>query len=417
MIQAIRGTYDLLPGDVEIWHAIERRLREIFQAYGFGEIRTPIFEATELFIRGVGEETDIVSKEMYTFADRDETRSLTLRPEGTAPVIRAYIEHQLHNEARTIKLYYIAPMFRRERPQKGRYRQHVQAGVEVLSATDNPAIEAEVLEMLTFFFGGIGLADLDVHVNSIGDTACRPEFIRTLRSEIQSRSARLCEDCRRRGERNPLRVFDCKVPSCQPVIAELPVISGRLCADCKAHFEKLQAHLTARGIPYRVNPRLVRGFDYYTRTVFEIMSGRLGAQNTIAAGGRYDGLAEQLDGPPTKGFGFGMGLERLILSIPDTAAIKPDYAPEYFIAPIGGAAFDRATLLARKLRGAGKRVYLDFDGRSLKSQMRLADKLMAKSVVIIGDEELKSGTVILRDMATKEQRSVSEDELAGPIVK
>ena len=411
MIQSIRGTYDVLPGDVEIWHAIERRLREIFHRYGFGEIRTPIFEATELFVRGVGEETDIVSKEMYTFQDRDETKTLTLRPEGTAPVIRAYIERQLYKEARLLKLYYIAPMFRRERPQKGRYRQHVQAGVEVLSATDNPGIEAEILEMLTFFLSGIGLPDLDVNVNSIGDNECRPEFVRNLRDEIRSRADRLCEDCQRRGEKNPLRVFDCKVPSCQSVIAELPTITDRLCDGCRQHFEKFQALLRTRSINFRVNPRLVRGFDYYTRTVFEIMSSRLGAQNTVAAGGRYDGLSEQLDGPPTKGFGFGMGLERLILSIPDPALIRPDYSPEYFIAPLGDAAFDQATLLARKLRAMGKHIYLDFDARSLKSQMRLADKLKAKFVIIMGDEELKSGALVVRDMATKEQRTIREEEL------
>jgi histidyl-tRNA synthetase len=263
MIQAIKGTYDLLPGEIEIWHAIERRLRDTFHSYGFGEIRTPIFEATELFSRGVGEETDIVSKEMYTFADRDENRSLTLRPEGTAPVIRAFIEHQLQNEARMLKLYYIAPMFRHERPQKGRYRQHVQAGAEVLSSTDNPAIEAEVLEMLTFFLNSIGIPDLDVNINSIGDDECRPAFIQQLKQEIRKRVDRLCENCQRRGERNPLRVFDCKVPSCQPVIAELPTITERLCNSCRQHFEKLQMYLTTRAIRFRVNPRLVLGFDYY----------------------------------------------------------------------------------------------------------------------------------------------------------
>lgn len=411
MIHAVRGTYDLLPGDVGIWQAIERRLREVFHAYGFREIRTPVLEHTELFIRGVGEETDIVSKEMYTFPDRDETKSLTLRPEGTAPVIRAYIEHHLYNEARMLKLYYIAPMFRRERPQKGRYRQHVQAGGEILSSTDNPAIEAEVLEMLALFLRGIGITDLDVNINSIGDSHCRPDFIQTLKSEIQARMGRLCEDCQRRGERNPLRVFDCKVPSCQVAISELPTITERLCGECREHFEKLQSYISARGLQFRVNPRLVRGFDYYSRTVFEVMSSRLGAQNTVVAGGRYDGLSEQLDGPPTKGFGFGMGLERLILSIPDPSAIVTDDSPEYFIAPVGDRAFDYATLLARKLRTAGHRVYLDFDARSLKSQMRLADKLNAKSVIIIGDEELKSGILVVRDMGTKAQRNVKEEEL------
>jgi histidyl-tRNA synthetase len=412
MIQAIRGTYDVLPADVGIWHALEKRLRETFHLYGFGEIRTPIFEATELFVRGVGEETDIVSKEMYTFADRDESKSLTLRPEGTAAVIRAFIEHQLQNEARMLKLYYIGPMFRRERPQKGRYRQHMQAGAEVLSSTDNPAIEAEVMEMLTGFLSGIGIPDLHVNINSVGDPECRPAYVQSLKNEIRTRADRLCEDCRKRGEKNPLRVFDCKVPSCQPVIAELPTITDRLCEGCRTHFEKFKSYLTARAIQFEVNPRLVRGLDYYIRTTFEITSGRLGSQNTVAGGGRYDGLSEQLDGPTTKGFGFGMGLERLILSIPDTTTLVPDYNPEYFIAPLGDAAFEKATLLARKLRTAGKRAYLDFDARSLKSQMRLADKLGARSVVIIGDEELKSGTLVLRDMATKEQRTLREDELS-----
>jgi histidyl-tRNA synthetase len=411
LINAIKGTYDVLPGDVEIWHAIESRLRDMFHAYGFGEIRTPILEATELFVRGVGEETDVVSKEMYTFADRDESKSITLRPEGTAPVIRAYIEHQLHSEARMMKLYYIAPMFRRERPQKGRYRQHVQAGAEILSSTDNPAIEAEALEMVTLFLGRVGVPDLEVNVNSIGDPECRPAFVQSLRAEINSRLERLCPDCRRRGEKNPLRVFDCKVPGCQPVIAELPTITDRLCDGCRQHFEKFKSYLTTRGIAFRVNPRLVRGFDYYMRTTFEITSGRLGAQNTVAGGGRYDGLSEQLDGPATKGFGFGMGLERLILSIPEPNKLVPDYSPEYFIAPIGDAAFDYATLLAKQLRTAGKRVYFDFDSRSLRSQMRLADKLKAKSVIIIGDEELKSGTLVLRDMSTKEQKNVKAEEL------
>ena len=410
MIRAVRGTYDLLPGDVEIWQAVEARIRSVFHSYGFSEIRTPVFESTDLFVRSVGEETDIVSKEMYTFVDRDGA-SLSLRPEGTAGVIRAYIENQLYNEARMIKLYYIAPMFRRERPQKGRYRQHVQAGVEVISSTDNPAIEAEVIEMLLFLFSEVGLPGLDVMVNSIGHPECRAPFLEELRKELALRSDRLCVDCRRRGEKNPLRVFDCKVPSCQPVIAELPTITERICAECRAHFDKFQGYLQSRNVPYTVNPRLVRGFDYYLRTTFEITSGSLGAQNAVAAGGRYDELVKDLGGPASCGFGFGMGMERLILSIPNPQALDPDYSPEYFLAPLGDAAFDYATLLARRLRVKGKRVYLDFDGRSLKSQMRLADKLKAKDVVIIGDEELKSGTLVLRDMSTKEQRNIREEDL------
>jgi len=411
MIRAVRGTYDILPGDIEIWHAVEARIRKVFQSYGFNEIRTPIFESTELFVRGVGEETDIVSKEMYTFTDRDGD-SLSLRPEGTAPVIRAYIEHQLQNEARMMKLYYLGPMFRRERPQKGRFRQHVQAGAEVVSNTDNPAIEAEVIEMLLYLFGEVGLQDLDVMVNSIGHPGCRAPFLQDLKKEIAARADRLCEDCRRRGQTNPLRVFDCKVPSCQPVIAELPTITERICDDCRAHFEKFQHYLRTRGVTFRVNPKLVRGFDYYLRTTFEITAGGLGAQNTVAGGGRYDGLFQDLGGPASHGFGFGMGVERLILSIPNPQALVPDYSPEYFLAAVGDAAFEYATGVARRLRERGKRVYLDFDGRSLKSQMRLADKLRAKSVLIVGDEELKSQTLVQRDMATKEQRNVREEDLA-----
>lgn len=410
MIRAVRGTYDVLPVDVEIWQAVEARIRRKFHAYGFAEIRTPIFEATELFVRSVGEETDVVSKEMYTFTDRDEA-SLSLRPEGTAPVIRAYLEHQLQNEARMMKLYYIGPMFRRERPQKGRYRQHVQAGAEVLSSTDNPAIEAEVVEMLLSFFAEVGLQGLDVMVNSIGCRDCRKPFLEMLKGEIASRASRLCGDCQRRGEKNPLRVFDCKVPSCQPVIDELPVITNHLCEACRAHFEKFKQYLTERGAAYRVNPRLVRGFDYYLRTTFEITSSGLGAQNTVAGGGRYDGLFQDLGGPASSGFGFGMGMERLILSIPDPQSLIEDNAPEYFLAPLGDPAFDYVTLLAKRLRARGKRVYLDFDGRSLKSQMRLADKLKAKAVLIVGDQEMNSATLVLRDMATKEQRNVREEEL------
>jgi histidyl-tRNA synthetase len=302
-------------------------------------------------------------------------------------------------------------MFRRERPQKGRYRQHVQAGAEVLSNTDNPAIEAEIIEMLTLFFDGLAIPDLLVKVNSIGDRECRPAFLDGLRQEIGQRSQRLCADCRRRGEKNPLRVFDCKVESCQPVIAELPVITESLCAPCREHFEKFKLFLSARNIAFTVDPKLVRGFDYYTRTTFEILSTHIGAQGAVAGGGRYDGLSENLDGPPVKGFGFGMGLERLILCIPEPAKLAPNPGPEYFLAPLGEAAFEHSVMLARRLRAKGKRIYIDFDQRSLKSQMRLADKLKARYVVIIGDEELKSGSFVLRDMSTKEQKNIKEEEL------
>lgn len=411
MIRAIRGTYDILPGDVALWQAVETEIRGVFQAYGFGEIRTPIFESTELFVRGVGEDTDIVSKEMYTFTDKDESSSLTLRPEGTAPVVRAYIEHQMDKEARMMKLYYIGPMFRRERPQKGRYRQFVQAGAEVLSATDNPAIEAESIEMLMLLLDRLHVADPVLSINSIGCGDCRPRFIESLRTRVAERAAELCDDCQRRCETNPLRVFDCKKEKCQPVLAELPTITASLCEACAAHFETLQSYLRARQLPYRVNSRLVRGFDYYTRTTFEITAGRLGSQNSVLGGGRYDGLTQELDGPPTKGFGFAIGFDRLILSIAEPDKVAPQAGPELFFAPMGEAAFLYVTHLVRKLRAAGRHVYVDFDGRSLKSQMRLADKLRAQAVVIVGDDELKSGQLLIREMATREQRSITEDQL------
>ena len=411
MIKSVRGTSDILPGDARIWQVIEREMRELFEAYAFSEIRTPIFELTELFVRGVGEDTDIVSKEMYTFLDRDEKTSLTLRPEGTAPVVRSYIENRLSAESRMMKLFYIGPMFRRERPQKGRMRQFHQAGVEVLSSTDEPAIEAEIIEMLFELFGRLGVQEPDLVVNSIGCDQCRPSYVEHLREEISKRASRLCGDCRRRVETNPLRVLDCKVPSCQPLIAELPTITRNLCDECAAHFNKFKGYLEDREIPYRVEERLVRGLDYYTRTTFEIKSSALGAQDSVVAGGRYDGLAEDLDGPSTKGFGFGMGLERLILSIPEPEKLLPSTGLEYFLATIGDDAFRYATLLARKLRGAGSTVYVDFDGRSLKSQMRLADKIHAAKVVILGDNEVVSKMLTVRDMTSKEQIELTEDEL------
>ena len=415
MIKAARGTFDILPGQVRLWQAIEREMREVFEVYAFSEIRTPIFESTELFVRGVGADTDIVSKEMYTFLDKDAKTSLTLRPEGTAPVVRSFIENRLSAESRMMKLYYIGPMFRRERPQKGRTRQFHQAGVEVLSATDEPAIEAEVIEMLFALFERLGVPDLDLQINSIGCTECRPDYVDRLKKQIGIRTSEFCGDCRRRSEKNPLRVFDCKVPGCQPLIAELPTITGNLCEACSKHFGRFRGFLDDREIGYHVEERLVRGLDYYTRTTFEIKSSALGAQNTLVAGGRYDGLTQALDGPPTKGFGFGMGLERLILSIPEPDRLAPSQGPDYFLATIGDDAFRYATLLARKLRGAGAGVYVDFDGRSLKSQMRLADKIGASKVVILGDDEVRSKRLTVRDMATKEQIEQTEDALVEAV--
>ena len=410
MIRAARGTYDILPRDSGLWHAIESHMREVFASYAFSEIRTPIFEATELFVRSVGTDTDIVSKEMYTFIDKDETTSLTLRPEGTAPVVRSFIENHLADESRMVKLFYMGPMFRRERPQKGRFRQFYQAGAEVFSLTDNPAIEAEVIEMLMALFERLGVSNLDLLVNSIGCRNCRPAFVERLKGEIEARTSGLCGDCRRRGQSNPLRVFDCKVPSCQDLIAELPAITDSLCNTCRDHFEKFCGYLDDRKIAYHIEKRMVRGLDYYMRTTIEIVSGDLGAQDTLVGGGRYDGLFEDLDGPPMKGFGFAMGLERLILSIPEPEKLLTGPGPDYFLATIGDEAFTYATLLAQKLRSKHCVVYLDFDARSLKSQMRLAGKLAARKVIIMGEDEARSGKLTVRDMNSREQKELTEEE-------
>jgi len=409
VIKAIKGTRDILPPESAVWNKVESTAREIFELYGFSEIRTPVFERTDLFARGVGEDTDIVSKEMYTFADRDNT-SLTLRPEGTAPVVRSYIEHQLYQDSQILKLYYLGPMFRRERPQKGRYRQFYQIGAEVLGS-DNPAIEAEVLEMLELFLERIGIKETTLLVNSIGCSLCRPRFLERLKQELAAKKDLLCEDCQRRSETNPLRVLDCKVEACQPIIDKLPSILEFLDDGCRAHFEKFLGYLKEREIQFTIVPRLVRGLDYYTRTTFEITSRVLGAQNSLIGGGRYDGLAEVLEGPPTHGFGFAMGVERLVLVLQQTGNLMASPPPQLFLAPLGEAAFARATLLARDLRRQGIRCSYDFESRSLKSALRLANKLQAEFALIIGEAELQSGKFQLKRMSDGEQVEVSEEQL------
>jgi histidyl-tRNA synthetase len=409
VIKAIKGTRDILPPETALWNRVESVVREIFELYQFAEIRTPIFEQTELFARGVGEDTDIVSKEMYSFEDRDE-KSLTLRPEGTAPVVRSYIEHHLYQEPGLWKLYYMGPMFRRERPQKGRYRQFHQIGAEVLGA-DHPAIEAEVLEMLQQMLNRLGISGYSILVNSIGCPQCRGRFLETLREALKAKAAALCPDCQRRSQTNPLRVLDCKVESCQPVIESLPVIGEFLDEECRAHFQKFCGYLDQRGIAYQVVPRLVRGLDYYTRTTFEITSGALGAQNTLVGGGRYDGLSEAIGGPPAKGFGFALGVERLILVMQQNGQAPAMRPPQIFLAPLGEAAFNKAMLLAHQLRQRGIGSYLDFETRSLKSAMRLANKVQAAHVLILGDNELTQGQYQLKRMADGVQWAISEEQL------
>src|SRR5579863_6015848 len=353
--RAIKGTRDILPPDSAVWNQFEQTARNIFESYGFGEIRLPIFEETDLFARSIGADTDVVGKEMYTFADRDES-SVSLRPEATAGVARAYIEHGMHTLPGNVKLYYIGPMFRRERPQKGRYRQFYQIGAEVLGQSDAPAIDAEILEMLLVFFARVGLTKTTLYVNSIGCKECRPKYVELLRAALRNVSSKLGADSQRRIETNPLRVLDSKLPEEQAIIEGLPRISEHLCDACKAHFAEVRRQLDLRGIAYKLNWRLVRGLDYYMRTTFEITAPGLGSQNAVCGGGRYDGLVELLGGPPTKGIGFAIGEDRVMLSLEAAGKMVADPAVDAFIVWMGAATQPAAIKLAQKLRGAGIRV-------------------------------------------------------------
>lgn len=392
---------------------VERAAREVFRRYGFGEIRTPIIERTELFERGVGTETD-VNKEMYTFEDRDG-ESISLRPESTASVVRAYIEHGLFNQPGLTKLYYVGPQFRRERPQKGRYRQFAQIGVEVLGQSDDPAIEAEVLEMLDRYLKQLGITGTKLLVNSIGDENCRPAYIARLKEAIRERLPNLCKSCNQRYEANPLRVLDCKAESCQPYLNELPTITEMLCEPCRAHFDTFLQLLVERGIAFTIAPRLVRGLDYYMRTAFEIIGDQLGAQNTIVGGGRYDGLSQLIGGPPAKGFGFAFGIERMVMSLPEESFDPRSEAPTLYIAYIGGEARKYSFALARRLRDRGVSTVVDLEGRKLKKSLAVANSLAARFTLIIGEDEIKSGAYVLRDMTSGEQENLSEADLISKL--
>jgi histidyl-tRNA synthetase len=407
LIKAVKGTRDLLPPSTEVWNRVEAAARAVFRAYHYGEIRTPIFEETQLFARGVGADTDIVTKEMYTFDDRDGS-SLTLRPENTASVIRAYIEHRLDQRPGVQKLYYIGPMFRRERPQKGRYRQFFQIGAEAIGS-ESPAVDAEVVEMVIEVLKAAGLSGFQLIVNSVGDHNCRPQYIERLREELKSVAHQMCGDCQRRAETNPLRVLDCKVEADQPIIEKLPSILDCLCADCRAHFDAVRIYLDDRGIEYEVRPRLVRGLDYYMRTTFEVVHGSLGAQNSVLGGGRYDGLAEMLGSKiHSPGIGFSIGEDRLVMSVEGE---QPLAALDLFIAPLGEPALRRAAVMARDLRRSGLVVELS-EGK-LKRGMELANKLGARFALIVGDNELAAGRFALKDMSTGEQENLTPDEIAA----
>jgi histidyl-tRNA synthetase len=409
MIRAVKGTRDLLPPDTAVWNRVERIAREVFRAYNYHEIRTPILEETQLFARGVGAETDIVSKEMYTFEDRDGS-SLTLRPENTASVIRAYIEHRLDQRPGVQKLYYIGPMFRRERPQKGRYRQFFQIGAEAIGS-ESPFVDAEVIEMVVEMLSRAGLGGFRLLINSVGDHNCRPLFVEKLREALKPVAPSLCEDCQRRAVTNPLRVLDCKIPEDQAAIDGLPSILDNLCATCGPHFEAVKTYLTDRGIEFEVKPRLVRGLDYYMRTTFEVTHGNLGAQNSVLGGGRYDGLAESLgSNVHSPGIGFSIGEDRLVMTV-DQAG---DSALDVFLAPLGDAALRHAGELARELRRIGVSVEVMAGGK-LKRAMELANKLGARLALILGDDEIAAGEYSLKDMASGEQRRVRREELARAV--
>lgn len=421
MISRVRGTQDILPArftgkadaQIESWELIESTAREAFRRYGFEEIRTPVIERTELFERGVGTETD-VNKEMYTFEDRDGER-VSLRPEQTASVVRAYIEHGMFNQPGLVKLFYIGPQFRRERPQKGRYRQFGQIGVEVLGQSDDPAIEAEVIEMLDWYLKALQISGTELLINSIGDENCRPSYIEQLKEAIRGQLEHLCGSCKQRYETNPLRVLDCKVESCQPYLNALPMITDSLCEACQTHFSRFTTYLAARDIHYTIAPRLVRGLDYYMRTAFEIIGSQLGAQNTIVGGGRYDGLSQMLGGPPAKGFGFAFGIERMIMSLPENSAAALRKVPKVFVAYIGGRARDHAIALAARLREAGVATIVDLEGRKLKKALAIANSLGSQFSLIIGDDEIDKGAYVLRNMSTGEQQNVNEQELIAAL--
>jgi histidyl-tRNA synthetase len=409
--QAIKGVRDILPPDSGLWNRVEQTARKVFSTFGFNEIRLPIFEQTELFARSIGAETDVVSKEMYSFQDRDDS-SISLRPEATASVVRAYIEHGMQMLPGNAKLYYVGPMFRRERPQKGRYRQFYQTGAEVLGSSDAPGIDAEVIEMLMRLFERLKLKGAILNINSIGDKNCRPAYVETLRAELEKVREQLGADSQRRIETNPLRVLDSKLEHEQPIIANLPRIADHLCDACRTHYAEVKRQLDLRGIVYQENWRLVRGLDYYMRTTFEITAPGLGSQNAVCGGGRYDGLVELLGGPATtKGIGFAIGTDRLILSLQEAGEGATPGGLDVYLAWFGAAAQTAAIGLARRLRDAGFVVELPALEMKFGKSLGLADRLKARHAVIIGDDELAAGVVAVKRLADGKQDKIAEADL------
>ena len=414
MFQAPRGTVDLLPLDQKYWRYIESKAVEIARKYGYGRIDTPVFENSDLFVRSVGEGTDIVEKEMYTFEDRGGD-SVTLRPEGTAPVCRAYLEHGMHNLPQPVRLYYFCPVFRYERPQAGRFREHHQFGVEAVGDAD-PSVDAEVIELAWRLVLSLGLRDVELLVNSIGDAQCRPNYVSELATYYSGHIDVLCSDCHDRLERNPLRLLDCKVETCRALSDAAPKSADRLCEECLAHWGTLQGYLNTMGIPFRVDHRLVRGLDYYTRTVFEVQPLDGGAQSTIIGGGRYDELIQMLGGRPTPGIGFATGMERLSLNLKSShVTVSDEPSPRYLVANVGDAARPAALDLAAKLRLAGVGAILSSGVRALRGQMRQANALDIPYALILGDDEIAKGEVVVRDMKASTQESKSLTEFLAEI--
>jgi histidyl-tRNA synthetase len=414
-IQRPKGTQDILPGVIERWQYLEEQIRKICKEYGYEEIRTPMFEATELFERGVGETTDIVNKEMYTFLDKGE-RSMTLRPEGTASVCRAYVENKLHGGPQPVKLYYIGPMFRYERPQSGRFRQFHQFGVEVLGA-DKPIVDAEVITLVWDLYTRLGLKGLEVHVNSVGCPTCRTEHKNKLQEFLAQRREHLCKDCQERFEKNPLRILDCKNPTCQEMTQGAPTTLDVLCDDCGQHFKELQDLLGAAEVVYKVNPRLVRGLDYYRKTAFEVLVEDIGAQSAICGGGRYDGLVQEVGGPQTPGIGFAMGMERVLAALKLSGEAQGEEVKDYLMLVALGEQAQRAGFaIVSHLRKKGLPISIDLLGRSLKAQLKTADRTKAKYAAILGEEELEKEIVILRNLNLGVQEEIALKDLEQNIM-
>lgn len=410
-ISSIKGTKDILPQEARKWQKVEATAKRIFELYGYREIRTPVFEATELFEKGTGPTSDVVTKEMYTFVDKGG-RSLTLRPEYTPSIVRSIIENRLYLQPQPMRFYYIGPMFRYDKPQKGRYRQFHQMDIEVFGE-ENPAIDAEIVEMADFLLSSLKVADTEILVNSVGCRRCRPSYHKELKASAEKQRTRLCVDCQRKIETNPLRIFDCKEDTCREIAIEFPEITDYLCADCEEHFRKFCVYLDLFGIRYRIEPRLVRGLDYYTKTTFEIISSKLGAQDAILGGGRYDYMMKDFGGPDMCGIGFAVGMERLLSLVP----FREEEETFLYFVSLGKEAVKKALLLARSFRRKGWECLVEYKERNLRNQMNRANKLGAKWVLIIGEAEIKKGKYQLKHMETGEQIEGDREEILEELLK